>query len=261
MNDYEAKQEAKKERYKELAEKNRQESERRFDTASEIGRAIPFGQPILVGHHSERGHRADLKRIDNNMRKSVEASDKGAYYERKAKSVGKGGISSDDPEALSKLRDKLGRMKHNQETMKAANRAIRLKDKAEGDKRLIDLGYKAVDIQNLRTPDCMGNVGFPSYSLSNNNGNMRRVRQRIEQLEARQGEVTETFKHGDIDLVYNVEENRVQLLFDGKPAEHIRTKLKSSGFRWSRNNMAWQRQLTNNGKWAAKNVLSYIEES
>src|SRR4051794_4138295 len=36
------------------------------DAAYEASRAatehIPFGQPILIGHHSERGHRADLDR-------------------------------------------------------------------------------------------------------------------------------------------------------------------------------------------------------
>lgn len=32
--------------------------------ADGIGSLIPMGQPILVGHHSERRHRRDLARID-----------------------------------------------------------------------------------------------------------------------------------------------------------------------------------------------------
>src|SRR5690606_33784628 len=33
------------------------------------------GQPILVGHHSERRHRRDLERADRGMRRSIEASE------------------------------------------------------------------------------------------------------------------------------------------------------------------------------------------
>lgn len=41
--------------------------------ASEMADMIPFGQPILVGHHSERRHRNHLDKIDNTMRRGVEA--------------------------------------------------------------------------------------------------------------------------------------------------------------------------------------------
>jgi 16S rRNA G1207 methylase RsmC len=50
-----------------------EEAEARYAAAQQIGDGIPMGQPVLVGHHSERGHRRDLKRMDTHMRKSVEA--------------------------------------------------------------------------------------------------------------------------------------------------------------------------------------------
>jgi Domain of unknown function (DUF3560) len=46
---------------------------------------IPPGQPILVGHYSERGHRAALNRIDQRMRRSIEEDAKATYYQRAAK--------------------------------------------------------------------------------------------------------------------------------------------------------------------------------
>lgn len=49
------------------------EADRRFGAARAIGDHIPFGQPILVGHHSEGRHRRDLARIDSNMRAGVAA--------------------------------------------------------------------------------------------------------------------------------------------------------------------------------------------
>lgn len=45
---------------------------------------IPAGQPILVGHHSERRHRKDIERMDSNMRKSVEESKKSDYFSDKS---------------------------------------------------------------------------------------------------------------------------------------------------------------------------------
>jgi hypothetical protein len=53
---------------------------------------------------------------------------------------------------------------------------------------------------------------------------------------------------------------RLQLLFDGKPNDEIRSILKSHGFRWSPYNEAWQRQLTNNAKYETKLVLKEIEK-
>ncbi len=54
-----------------------------YEAASRIGSFIPMGQPILVGHHSEKRHRRDISRIDNQMRKSVEESKKVDYFESK----------------------------------------------------------------------------------------------------------------------------------------------------------------------------------
>jgi Domain of unknown function (DUF3560) len=50
---------------------------------------IPPGQPILVGHHSERGHRAALKRIDQRMRRSIEEDAKASHYQRAATVAGR----------------------------------------------------------------------------------------------------------------------------------------------------------------------------
>ena len=53
-------------------------------------------------------------------------------------------------------------------------------------------------------------------------------------------------------------QNRLQILFDGKPDEETRAALKSNGFRWSPKNQAWQRQLTRNAEYAARQVLDLI---
>lgn len=103
----------------------------------------------------------------------------------KIRSVGTGGISSDDPQAVEKLEAKLAALEKHQELMKAANVAIRMKDPTEGDAKLAELGYTPEDIAKLREPDFCGRIGYPAYLLQNNNANIRRIRGRIEELKKR----------------------------------------------------------------------------
>ena len=141
--------------------------------------------------------------------------------------------------------------------MKAANKAIRLKDIEKGNTKLAEMGLTTAQIYELREPDFCGRIGFPSYSLQNNNGNMHRVRERIEQLKQAPTE-TKSQSFGDIQVVENVEENRLQIIFPGKPSAEVRQILKSHGFRWSRYNTAWQRHLNNAGRYAVDCVMKKI---
>ena len=74
--DYQERKEARIDRMEERAAHAQAESTAASHAAHEIMRLIPPGQPILVGHHSERHHRRDLDKIDRNMRKSIEAGEK-----------------------------------------------------------------------------------------------------------------------------------------------------------------------------------------
>lgn len=173
----------------------------------------------------------------------------------KIRSVGMGGISSDDPNALDKLRRKLEKLEKHQAIMKAANAAIRMKDTAKGDAKLAEMGYSPEEIQQLREPDFCGRVGYPSYELTNNNANIHRIRDRITELEKRQTEAPPegwTFNGGKVEV--NVTENRLQIFFEDKPEAEVRETLKRNGFRWAPSQGAWQRQLTNNALWAAKHI-------
>ena len=253
MNSYEQKQEEKRERYAELAEKARRESEQRHKQVNQICDMIPLGQPILVGHHSEKRHRADINRIDTGMRKAIDASEKAEYYENKAKSVGTGGISSDDPEALDKLREKLAKLEAKQEYMKRINKTHRAYLKTG--KLPEDLTDKEREAITTYEPRYSWEPNpFPHYALSNNNGNMKNVRDRIKRLEAHAEDVTTEKEIGDIRVVDNVEDNRVQVFFPGKPDEATRKTLKSHGFRWSPSVGCWQAYRNNSARWALQEL-------
>lgn len=77
--------EAKQERLEDLAERKGEEAERARAAVHAIADNIPFGQPILVGHHSEKRARKDAERIQNGMHKAVNAWKAAEYWTGKAK--------------------------------------------------------------------------------------------------------------------------------------------------------------------------------
>lgn len=55
-------------------------------------------------------------------------------------------------------------------------------------------------------------------------------------------------------IVRNKQEMRLQLVFDGKPNDETRNKLKSNGFRWAPSQAAWQRLLNDNAEYALRRI-------
>lgn len=255
MNTYERKQEARRERLLNAADKADQRSTQAYQSSRDAVAHIPLGQPILVGHHSERGHRRDLARSDTAMRRAIDEDNKAKRLRERAAGVGKGGISSDDPEAIRKLQKKIEKAEKVQALMKAANKALRKGD----DDALRALGLTESMIAQLKQPDFAGRIGFADYQLTNNNANIRRMMQRVAQLQ-RQAEATGTEdREGDGWILReNVDENRLQFLFDGKPPPAVRATLKSCGFRWAPSQGAWQRQLNNAARYAAERVIKAL---
>lgn len=75
------------ERMTERAENAQERSRAEYQKSNDAVSGIPFGQPILVGHHSERGHRNALKKSDRAMTRSIEERDKAEHYEQRAQSA------------------------------------------------------------------------------------------------------------------------------------------------------------------------------
>lgn len=69
------------ERLENAAMNAEKKSDEYWNAASEGKDFLSLGEPIKVGHHSEKRHRALIERNHNRMRKSVEFSDKAESYE------------------------------------------------------------------------------------------------------------------------------------------------------------------------------------
>jgi hypothetical protein len=74
----------KAERLQTAASNAEKKSTQYYKSSHDMVSGIPMGQPILVGHHSEKGHRKLLDKSWNAMGKSVEFSNKAESYERRA---------------------------------------------------------------------------------------------------------------------------------------------------------------------------------
>lgn len=169
-------------------------------------------------------------------------------------------IKSDDERAVEKLEEKLEDLKETQERMKAANKAIRMKDTEAGDDALREMGYSEEAIKQLREPDYCGRLGYPGYLLTNNNANIHRVEERLNRLKEVKEKGSSEQEFGTFKVVENTEAMRYQIIFDGKPDAEVRTLLKSNGFKWAPSQGAWQRQITTNGKYALNRAVEKLKE-
>ena len=171
----------------------------------------------------------------------------------KIRSTGMGGISADDPDAVSKLESKLAKLETLQETMKAVNAYYRKNKTLDGCPHL-----STEQIEKLKA-SMSGSYRanpkpFESYQLSNNNAEIHRLKDRITALTRRKelGYVGWEFDGGRVEA--NTADNRLQIFFDEKPDKEIREELKGNGFRYAPSAEAWQRQLNDNAIYAADRI-------
>lgn len=71
-------------RFSGYSEKRAGESEQTLAQVDALASVIPSGQPILVGHHSERRARRDAQRIENGMKRAVMLFERAEYWQERA---------------------------------------------------------------------------------------------------------------------------------------------------------------------------------
>ena len=119
---------AKADRYEEWAGKRQAKSDAAAAKSSELAGLIPFGQPVIVGHHSEARHRSHLKRIRGNMERAIEHGDKAASMASRAATIraqADHAIYQDDPDALQRLQAKLADLEAQRTGIREYNKTCR----------------------------------------------------------------------------------------------------------------------------------------
>ncbi len=225
--DYEERKEARKIRYEELAKKAEERSSQYMNSkANKILQMTP-GQPIIIGHHSEKKARRLHEKAWEDIRKSIQEDKKKDYYNDRIKTINNSSvIYGDDPNAIEKLKSKLESLQREKELVKADPK-------------------------------------HTSFQLDNYNASIRETKRRIKRLEELENIEFKDIEFNGGKATHNKEINRIQIFFDEIPNEEIRKELKSNGFHWSRYEGAWQRQYTQNTIKATdrliRDVLSRVE--
>lgn len=240
---FKARREARAERLRARAERRRTEGAERIRSADQRAAVIPFGQPILVGHYSEGRDRRYRDKIHRDLGKGFAAIEEAKVLERRADAAEDNrAISSDDPDAVDKLREKLAAIEANRAAWRAINKAVRAKDPRAA---LAKLGVSDARASALLTPDCVGRIGIEDFRLSNAAKECARLRARIELLTRKEAEGSmEPVTFGQVRVEHSHEDNRVRLYFPDKPPPEVRKELKREGFRWSPSEGAWQRHAS-----------------
>ncbi|WP_146237980.1 hypothetical protein [Meiothermus sp. Pnk-1] len=209
---------------------------------------------------------SNQKRIEAEMRKLNELSE---FDERAEKAMRKRLTEMGEPplSEVQRYERKLAHLERLQEMMKNLNAAIRRaggKATPELEAEFARYGLSSADMHKRLTPDFAGRIGFHDYELKNNSAEIRRVRALAEAARAKEAMAAQQSQSGGpqprtvkgVQVVEDAGQDRLRLIFPGKPAPEVIAKLKARGFRWSPSNGAWQRQLTNAARQAAQEILA-----
>ncbi len=213
----------------EWSEKARVRSDQRFESARQIADRIPMGQPILVGHHSERRHRRDADKIHTNMDRGVEEHRLAEHHDAKRRGLElqlEHTIFDDDADAIDRLeeriRDREESAKYNVEINKAWRKG--------GVPALLAIGVSEALANTLA--ETMKQCPWLKAPCDSSHDRaairrdkeriaiIRRKRERAEKAEASPSGVL--IEGGDY----------VTVTFPEKPAREVLAALRSAGFRW-----------------------------
>lgn len=162
-------------------------------------------------------------------------------------------------EEVERLQNKLEKLVELQEKMKAVNKIVRNTKLSEVEQyeelEALGLSKKLINEVMSEPQYAFQKKGFQQYQLSNNNAKIKAteeaIRRHTAMAETEDSEIP--FEGGKIEMCYS--EERIRIYFDERPDAEMIKKLKGAAFKWSPKNVAWQRQLTPNAKYATSRLL------
>ena len=181
---YRERREAKAERLREWAEKRDRKAAAALTRAHDLADTIPFGQPILVGHHSEGRARRDKERIHQGFGKGFEHQGKAEEFRERADNIERAAehaIYSDDDDAIPRLCERIASLEAERGRIKAYNASCR---NGSPDVSLLDAKQQAEVASVTRLGLLNVNGAYPGYALTNLSGNINRLKKRLAHLEA-----------------------------------------------------------------------------
>ena len=94
-------------RFEQYSENRARDAEQARAAVDAIADNIPLGQPILIGHHSQKHAERDAKRIENGMRKAIKAFKTSEYWTQRAEAAIKHASYKERPDVRARRIKKL----------------------------------------------------------------------------------------------------------------------------------------------------------
>ena len=184
MSTYRERREAKAQRLRDWADQRDARAEAARAEGTQQLEAIPLGQPILRGHHSEKRDRNYRQRAVNKLSSAHEDNRKATQMRDRANTIDAAAakaIYSDDPDPAQLLTEKITALEEQRSRITAFNASCR---KGAPDPSLLDPRQQRDLLDTIAlTPYNLGKGGqFPTYVLSNISGRLSKLRKRLAQL-------------------------------------------------------------------------------
>lgn len=159
-------------------------------------------------------------------------------------------IRADDPKAVEMLKENLEGFEGRQEYMQNINDYYNENGTMVGcpgidEETAIQLDERVNE--NQSTP-------YPGRFFKDNYAEINRLKANIDRLENKPETVFKGWQFTGGEAVINLANNRLQLMFDGKPTDEQRADLKKNGFKWAPTAKAWQRPLDFKSMAAAERI-------
>ncbi len=232
QDEYNAKRQARYERLQAAAERAEKEGQASRTQAHDMASVIPFGQPVLVGHHSEGRDRNYRGKIENKFRKGFELAQKADELRSRAESIENNvAIYADDPSAPEQLASKLANLEAERNEMKRINKELRS-----------GIPFEKVEMTGIHRDELLSmsktqpyyqplTKGFPPYALTNIGATIRTAKARLEQVQKKQAIPDKDETIGDVKIEWRASENRIRLIFPARVDKDTFAKLKQHGYR------------------------------
>jgi hypothetical protein len=241
--------ENKLEKRAEWADKAKARSASASKRAYSIMDGIPLGQPILVGHHSERHARRDAERIDNAIRAANDNRELASHHAEKAAGLADQldrTIFSDDNDAHGCLEERIATREADAARMVAVNKAWR-QSKGDVAKFAALAGIPEARAQvfadGIAKAYSWEKQPYPTYTLSNLRSRIRADKERMAIIAAQQKRAAQAEANGGVVIEGTEGSKYVRVTFAEKPERSIIDALKSAGFTW--HGGSWQGERAN----------------
>ena len=140
-------------------------------------------------------------------------------------------IRTGDAGAVEALEKKITTLEDKQEYMKAINKILKgKKSEEEKTEQLLALDDDMTESSAKTILKC---GGYQHFELTNNNATIKRTKEQLAKAKSLSSQETTEIIVGDVRMVNNVENNRLELHFPNRTSKHVYELLKSHGFRYT----------------------------